>query len=79
MSVASLKAHLTLNCPPTIGSAYELASRYRVTEETARDHLRSNGYYYSKETNTWHRQETQLDRIEKMLLQLTSTSTSDNA
>ena len=67
MTVASLKAHLEINRPPMIQSCYELAGRYRVAEDTARSALQANGYVFDPDTSNWVRQETQLDRIERML------------
>lgn len=50
-----------------IQSCYELAGRYRVAEDTARSALQANGYVFDPDTSNWVRQETQLDRIERML------------
>lgn len=70
MTASSLKAHLEVNRPPVVASCYELAGRYRVAEDTARNALKANGYVYDEDSRAWVRRETQLDRIERMLINL---------
>lgn len=56
--------------PPRIDSGYSLAQKYRVSEQTAKETLRTNGYKYEEVSpgdKAWIRYSTQLDDIEAML------------
>lgn len=82
MSLQALTAYLSLQPPGhTIDSAYQLHREYRLSEATVKVQLQSHGYIRIKiplsrtdgenpSRSQWVKQETQLDRIEKLLLNI---------
>ena len=69
MTQRSLTTYLDQKPPGyTIDSAYELAERFRLAEQTARTTLAACGFLL--EEGRWVKQVTQLDRIEQALAAL---------
>jgi hypothetical protein len=69
MSVKSAHMHLAMNKPPRVDSAYQFAQKFRVSEQTAKECLRANGYSYEEVPGgqAWIRHSTQLDDMEAKL------------
>ena len=69
MSVKSAHMHLAMNKPPRIDSAYAFAQRFRISEQTAKECFRANGYSYEEVPGgqAWIRHSTQLDDMEAKL------------
>lgn len=82
MTVKDMRTYLDIKRPPVVDSAYGMADKYRISEVTARSCLRESGYYLEENATPgngrrWVRQETQLDRIERLLEQLYQVSMKD--
>lgn len=83
MSLQALTAYLSIQKPGhTIDSAYALEQKYRLAAQTVISQLQSHGYQHTVRTypastptptptrKVWVKQETQLDRVERLLVDL---------
>lgn len=68
MTTRALRNYLDNVRPSAIDSAYQLANKYGVGQDTARTCLEEANYQH--DGNHWLRQPTQLDTIETMLRSL---------
>lgn len=81
MSYESARAYLDVQRPKLIDSAEDFGRRHRITSRTAIDLLRQFSYAFvnTPSGKKWAAQETQLDRIERMLKELLTLSCSQTS
>lgn len=70
MTTRALRNYLDNVRPSAIDSAYQLANKYGVGQDTARTCLEEANYQH--DGNRWLRQPTQLDTIERLLVGVNS-------